>query len=65
MLKTDKTKHKYLVGFKGDGQWVYCKKFFVKPMTRFIAEREFRKLGISGDEIVLYKLVPVKIKKKK
>lgn len=59
-----KSKHEYVVGFRGDHQAVYGKDYegksmFADKLTLFQAKRKAKDLFPSRVPRVIYKLVPV------
>ena len=67
--KEKKRKHRFLVGFVGDGQVVYDMrdnttkgKRWVEPLTLLQAKRALKKLNKArGDKYAIYEVVPYAI----
>lgn len=67
MKKPDTRKHKYLVGYVGEGQCVYDFKFksnprqYVEPMTLAQAKRKVEELNTPSAKVAIYELVPIAV----
>jgi hypothetical protein len=70
-MKHDTRRHKYLVGYRGEGDAAYDMKrvkhsrHYAEPLTLFRAKQAVKELRSYDVDRVIYELVPVIILRKK